>query len=530
MLRRGIARASRALPPSPLLLLSLQARYLATDAPRAPAPPSCLYALLGLDPAGAASRRDIKRAFREVAKRTHPDATRADDAVAAEAFVRVLAAYEILSCEKRRALYDAERLERARRTTDDDRDQSSSSSSSRGRARDAADAFEKYSDVWRDYNGAVDALVPKRALAAELRRALEFVAEGPEVDVDAVRLGEEFPRRFETEERATAKVVADREGVVDLAHVVSGRTVLAVIREARAREEIGEEIGAEGAMRALAGAVGGGTAGAANEANEATEEDDAQLCDGGDPPDARHRRGRDDAKLELVVGGRVVAIATRRDALGDVVVRRAPDATADEAVLRAASTSSGGAGDAYRSNSISNSDGLVCVVSALDGVVTDAGGTTRHRIVAHATPGVTRLAWIDAAAGVVVAKATRAWLPPSDAWLFAPRSRDHDIGGWYFELRGGRKEEEGLLGEGEDARDDDAFRAAGRDFRAFAKAAGADPDAAARRRRDAVALPPAVALFCTAFRLLDRERGEARSAGGGGAVRRMWERVFGRRY
>lgn len=28
----------------------------------------------------------------------------------------------------------------------------------------------------------------------------------------------------------------------------------------------------------------------------------------------------------------------------------------------------------------------------------------------------------------------RAWLPPSVAWLFAPRDNAYDVGGWYFEL------------------------------------------------------------------------------------------------
>jgi hypothetical protein len=41
-------------------------------------------------------------------------------------------------------------------------------------------------------------------------------------------------------------------------------------------------------------------------------------------------------------------------------------------------------------------------------------------------------------------------------------------------------------------------------------------------------LPPAAALFATAFRVLDRERGE--DQGAAGAARRAWEGVFGKRY
>ena len=47
-------------------------------------------------------------------------------------------------------------------------------------------------------------------------------------------------------------------------------------------------------------------------------------------------------------------------------------------------------------------------------------------------------------------------------------------------------------------------------------------------KRVGAPLPPAAALFTTAFRLLDRERGE--DHGVGGVVRRAWTGVFGSRY
>jgi hypothetical protein len=47
------------------------------------------------------------------------------------------------------------------------------------------------------------------------------------------------------------------------------------------------------------------------------------------------------------------------------------------------------------------------------------------------------------------------------------------------------------------------------------------------RRRRCTPLPPAVALFTTAFRLLDRERGNEH--GVLGAARRAWTSVFGGR-
>jgi hypothetical protein len=35
-----------------------------------------------------------------------------------------------------------------------------------------------------------------------------------------------------------------------------------------------------------------------------------------------------------------------------------------------------------------------------------------------------------------VCRCRRAWLPPSDLWLFPPRDPTHDIGGWYIEWGG----------------------------------------------------------------------------------------------
>ena len=78
------------------------------------AEPRCLYAILRVSP--DATDAQIKDGFRRAAKRLHPDVLARGDANEADArtdtFVRAVAAYEILSCERRRALYDAERSSR----------------------------------------------------------------------------------------------------------------------------------------------------------------------------------------------------------------------------------------------------------------------------------------------------------------------------------------------------------------------------------------------------------------------------------
>jgi len=67
-----------------------------------------------------------------------------------------------------------------------------------------------------------------------------------------------------------------------------------------------------------------------------------------------------------------------------------------------------------------------------------------------------------------------------------------------------------------------------RGFGLRGKAEAGDEEKARGRKRVGAPLPPAAALFTTAFRLLDRERGEYH--GVGGVVRRAWTGVFGSRY
>lgn len=61
------------------------------------------YKLLGLD--RTASERDIKKAYRTLSKKYHPDKNPGDD-VAAQRFVSVAEAYEALSNEETRRIYD----------------------------------------------------------------------------------------------------------------------------------------------------------------------------------------------------------------------------------------------------------------------------------------------------------------------------------------------------------------------------------------------------------------------------------------
>ena len=529
-------------------------------------PGACLYSLLGLDDPKA-TRAEIKHAFRSRARALHPDA--ANDDAAVDAFVRVVAAYEILSCSRRRAAYDATR--RAGAFTGDasswggGRDASSSSSSSSSPRRQSP--FDE-SETFRTYAASIDALVPRWRLRDELHAALAHVIHGgTQLDVAEVESGAAFPRYFEAEERA-AKVTATRG--VDLMHVVAGRTLLAAVRE-RVDAEITAGRGEgrrmlEGDVEEPATTTKGELDAFAKE--EAEKEETKEGEEGNDGVDAR---------LELVVGGRIVATATRRRRGGDVTVFDARRPTAENenaenekkeaSLLRAdvnnwgghprAGTAVAGDGttsdeDAYASR---GARGEAFTISGLRGsfdraTVFDADGAPRHVVVAHATPGVTHLHWFDAITGVCVGRGTRAWVPPSDLWLFAPRSDDHDAGGWYFELPPGapNRGDEPLPGEREPSRRLEPSRGGGREppqqrhvfdefvedferglgFKRRGEGSSEGSSLSERGRRRGAPLPPAAALFTAAFRLLDRERGE--DHGVGGAVRRAWASVFGSRY
>ena len=533
------------------------------------AEPRCLYAILRVSP--DATDAQIKDGFRRAAKRLHPDVLARGDANEADArtdtFVRAVAAYEILSCERRRALYDAERSSRWLRGAP------GGFAASAGRSKASEDEHDpwaslfRHSEVLRDYRGAVDALVPRAALRRELYAALARVLGGPELDVEAVLAGARWPKYFEAEERASVAAAergddpaAFRTQGVDLMHVVSGRTLLAAVRERRV-----EAIEWTHTLALRGDGDGDGDGDAHANDIENVPGDERPPSPGMPPPP---RPGDDpsppppDAVLELVIDGRVAATATRLVPGGDVTVRAG---AVDEASLVAANLnnwagrehedvddahiwgSESGAesgaelGRGYRAR---GAGGEACVVSGLVGSfdraeIRDADGVLAHVVVAHATPGVTHLHWFDALRGECVGRATRAWMPPGAHWLAAPRSVDHARGGWYFELPPGPpRARDARVGENRRIPGRAASRHVFDEFRddfteglglglGFRDRAGTGASKA-KAKPPATPIPPAAAIFTAAFRTLDRERGE--NHGVEGAMRRVWTSVFGARY
>ena len=601
-----------------------------------PAEPSCAYEVLRVAP--SATPAEIKTAFRRTARRLHPDAGPPSEADRrTDVFVKAVAAYEILSCERRRALYDAER-----RWTGDaaNNAQGSPSDADAGAGSGAGEPWAfilKHSEVLREYGASVDALVPRGALRREIYAALGDALVGPELDVEAVAAGDAFPKFFEAEERGRG-LGADLG--VDLMHVVSGRTLLAAVRE-RVDAAIGEGRGYGGGRKIspspslLFPAEGEKNVEATEKKLTPAVSEQKLASFSSSATSSSRRRSKDlspkdpavsgsppDAVLELAVRGRVVATAVRLQRGGEVVVYDAGFALPDifkahqkktlsdeeerffaksetrresrrEASLLAANLNNyaGFTKDA-RSFSFADSgtdvrlssdddltsddvfqtferrgpNGEAFTLTGLSGAfdvaaVLDCNGQKTHDVVAHATPGVTHLHWFCKRSGVVTGRATRAWMPPADLWLARPRSEQHAEGGWYFELPPGAPGERrvrealpraperrveadgGSDGDSEwdgesrpsrSARRRDAFEEVRDDIRAMSAffSSGFSRDAAEDGKKPKsplpLPLPPAAALFATAFRALDRERGE--DQGAAGAARRAWEGVFGKRY
>eukprot|EP00241_Pyramimonas_parkeae_P018340 CAMPEP_0114311150 /NCGR_PEP_ID=MMETSP0059-20121206/19659_1 /TAXON_ID=36894 /ORGANISM="Pyramimonas parkeae, Strain CCMP726" /LENGTH=364 /DNA_ID=CAMNT_0001435281 /DNA_START=290 /DNA_END=1381 /DNA_ORIENTATION=- len=203
---------------------------------------STLYDLLGVPK--SASAIEIKAAFLQRAKELHPD-LRDSSATSTklierntntDAFVRLITAREVLGCPNRRALYDLEL-----RTGFSHGESSSSTSSQRRRRqhdqgatshdqKDQRDASHKHQmPEWlAEYNKSVTGSLWEKELREEYQEAMMKAFLGPQLDPT---VWEEFPDCFEADERA-------RAGDAELMHVVSGRTLLGVVTQREAANQL----------------------------------------------------------------------------------------------------------------------------------------------------------------------------------------------------------------------------------------------------------------------------------------------------
>ena len=166
--------------------------------------PGTLYDTLGVE-RDQHDAAQLKAAFRQRARLVHPDVQQSG--ADAAAFVRLVHAYETLSCPKRRALYDA---------TLGDGGRGWRAAASTAAAEGDPDAYAP-SDEPAGRTGAV-VRDPRRELNDALARAYH----GPAVDLGAAARGV-LPLCCEGEERT--ELLHD-----DLLQLCSGRTLLGVVR------------------------------------------------------------------------------------------------------------------------------------------------------------------------------------------------------------------------------------------------------------------------------------------------------------
>ncbi|XP_020095507.1 uncharacterized protein LOC109715106 isoform X1 [Ananas comosus] len=383
------------------------------------------YEVLGV--AETSSAAEIKVSFRRLAKETHPDVAAAassssDRAAASRRFLRILAAYEILSDSQRRAHYDSYLFSKRRMV------QKHPGPSSVIYTSYSSIAIARESNVveWlKWYRFTIDDIIMQKKVATgssyfdklenELYSAIRAAYYGPHIESM-----DHLPDCFEAEERS----VYDTS---ELLHLVSGRDLFGIVYVADNIPELSHSFHEKlthshngisdflGQTRMDLGSI---------DIHEKV----------GERNDNLHSDIYKD--LELHICGRVVAVATRSPKCKCIDV---PNMDSEDHI------------HVYL---ISNESGLSCSAQSrlLLGTITglgtsgeegscsvyNASGAKTHVIIKHRTLLVKHMHWYQVGREVSACecRSSRARLLPSRYWLFEPRCYMHDIGGWYVETFG----------------------------------------------------------------------------------------------
>jgi len=453
-----------------------------------------LYAVL--DVPQSATAEDIRQAFLAKAKQLHPDAqpTPAPQGHArhtqgggqpldGDRFLLLMSAYEVLRSPERRHHYHE--MLKLRRSQGSDSaavvsgfpgpDMGFAATGAEPDAewqRSSVDAADAEAERWLrwlyEFIGGVDA--PQSALVrryhgAALRSALIEAYLGPWVEVE-----QGFPPCFECEERN-----AGLTGIHEIMHIVSGRQLLGLVRFQQQAQLGTSQPDTTGALHSGSGppcqlprSLGEPHTGNRTIVSELPPSSRAAQPKPSAPRSTPPHTNAD-SPLEVTLGGRVVARAVRTPAGVSAAVAEAVHGTAGfPAVARCPSDGSllqdvisifvqpehsgadgaappgmrltarvVGLRDMGRSQPLFDDDTPV-VVSALGrklrhAMVCNAQGMVSHTVVAYRTLGVRSLLWTQGILGWVEARCRRAWLPPSEWWMFHPRVDTHNTGGWYIE-------------------------------------------------------------------------------------------------
>ncbi|KAK9844451.1 hypothetical protein WJX74_002691 [Apatococcus lobatus] len=386
-----------------------------------------------------ASKADIKKAFLRRAKQLHPDSQQTQSQVSHAAFVQLVTAYQVLSNDHQRQLYDlninhrASRAARAAASQSAQRPEMSAQGSRPGQPGRACPSRQQSDEEWIKGPGFWAWVEPsasppqnevdriREQLGGQIRRAIQHAYLGPELDVNMF----ELPECFEAEERS----VPDTGDVLQL---VSGRTLLGVVREQQIHYLDGSSQmfathDSPASLTDAASALSSAGVSAADTSTSASKPPAAlQRWPSSDKRRSSHctkpgtasrqRLGsirQQEKVLELVMDGQVVAKGLQRRKQGRKDMMRVIDIY--DAEGRLLSHERAGSAKGLRQRSVQR-----C-----------------HEVLRWTTPMVRHLRFVSAdELPQVVCTCKRAALPPSSLWLFPPRSQQHQTGGWYFEWTG----------------------------------------------------------------------------------------------
>ncbi|CAI9111313.1 OLC1v1011511C2 [Oldenlandia corymbosa var. corymbosa] len=406
-------------------------RWLSTKADSIPSEfrGSNAYEMLGVSE--TSSLAEIKASFHKLAKETHPDLA---DSSASRRFIKILAAYEILSDDEKRAHYDEYLLSQRVIVQGYYREGSVMYTYE---SRRAAGRETEVVEWLKWYRNAVNEILAEKrvvvgsgyfdVLERDFYSAIHAAFYGPEIDSFDL-----LPECFEAEVRSDL-------GTPEVLHLVSGRDLFGMVCVANHvpvithahRKELTSF--ASDLCRSVVGILKGcGTTGGGIHQKRVTES-------GYDTSDAYKN-------LELYIAGRLVAVATRVPPKIEEGKQNKEDRIRIYLVSHGESTGLSQGID--EDSDLDYSVGYRVPLGSISGLGTspEEGSCTvydnrevnTHVIMKHRTLLVKHLHWyqLGERASICECRCTRARLPPSKFWIFEPRCCMHDIGGWYVETFG----------------------------------------------------------------------------------------------
>ncbi|GAB2282681.1 hypothetical protein Dimus_017219 [Dionaea muscipula] len=414
-------------------------RWLGTSADVNPPPEFSsenAYGILGVSE--SCSFEDIKASFRRLAKETHPDlASSVGDSYSSNRFVRIVAAYEILSDPGKRAQYDQYLLAQRKVV----HKHFGQGSSYQMYASNTTTIRQMEVVEWlRWYRYAVKDIVAGKVVSGtgyfdeferNLYAAIHAAYYGPEFEIFDL-----LPDRFEAEVRSN--------DTPEVLHLVSGRDLFGVVRIVDNVPELSDICYEKLSPRSF-DLCSSTSVGNEMEQKEFTEMQTKKMNQAGSE-NLKYLVADGYKNLELHLFGKLVATAIRVPPESSSGSLEDKDSHDQIHFFLSPRRESVGGGFSRTTNLDGTTSGIA--LGTISGLGTnpeesscffyDNGGSKTHVVLKHRTLLVKHMHWFQLGDEVSICecRCTKARLPPSKYWLFEPRCSMHDIGGWYVETFG----------------------------------------------------------------------------------------------